>query len=108
MNKSKIICHAEGDRCHGCDHYWGKADVCSHAKSGVPAVDALLDYSQLDEDGVMVAASRQAIHEVVDDNKRLRAALEKVDAGLFDKDRTELHEIVVRALASAEGAQSND
>ena len=24
----KIVCHAEGDRCHGCAHYHGKADEC--------------------------------------------------------------------------------
>jgi len=28
----KIICHAEGDRCHGCAHYRGTADVCIYAK----------------------------------------------------------------------------
>ena len=25
-------CHAEGERCLGCDHYYGKAPVCSYAK----------------------------------------------------------------------------
>lgn len=28
----KVLCHAEGDRCLGCDHYHGKASVCSYAK----------------------------------------------------------------------------
>lgn len=27
----KIVCHAEGDRCLGCDHYNGKAPVCIYA-----------------------------------------------------------------------------
>lgn len=27
----KITCHASGDRCHGCKHYQGKADVCEYA-----------------------------------------------------------------------------
>ncbi len=27
----KITCHAPGDRCLGCDHYYGKADVCQYA-----------------------------------------------------------------------------
>lgn len=30
-----------------------------------PCVEALLDYQQADEDGVMVLVSRQAIHETV-------------------------------------------
>ena len=39
------------------------------------AITALLNYSQADEDGIMVFASRQAIHEVLD---RLAAAEERV------------------------------
>ena len=78
MPDLKIICHAEGDRCHGCDHYHGRADVCAYAKSGIPAVDALLNYRQLDEDGMMVAVSRQAVHEVVDEHKRLRTVLGEI------------------------------
>jgi hypothetical protein len=31
-DEQKIVCHAPGDRCHGCDHYKGKAPVCSFAK----------------------------------------------------------------------------
>lgn len=34
-------CHAPGDRCHGCDHYWGKADICRYAQaagSGTPVI----------------------------------------------------------------------
>lgn len=30
VKEPKIVCHAEGDRCHGCDHYQGKADKCVH------------------------------------------------------------------------------
>lgn len=26
-----VICHAPGDTCGGCDHYYGKADVCRYA-----------------------------------------------------------------------------
>lgn len=25
------VCHAPGDRCLGCDHYYGKASVCEYA-----------------------------------------------------------------------------
>jgi hypothetical protein len=32
-DEQKILCHAPGDRCHGCDHYKGKAPVCSFAPS---------------------------------------------------------------------------
>lgn len=28
-----VICHAKGDRCHGCPHYYGEADVCEYADS---------------------------------------------------------------------------
>lgn len=27
----QIICHADGDRCLGCAHYRGEADVCEFA-----------------------------------------------------------------------------
>ncbi len=39
------------------------------------ALAALLDYEQADHDGVMVLASRQAIHEVIDGYARLRDLL---------------------------------
>lgn len=45
-----------------------------------PALNALLAYQQADEDGVMVLASRQAIHEVADDLGRyeqLKASSER-------------------------------
>lgn len=29
---SKVICHAPGDRCLGCNHYYGKAPVCQYAE----------------------------------------------------------------------------
>ena len=29
----KIICHANGPRCHGCAHYRGKTDVCEYAET---------------------------------------------------------------------------
>lgn len=29
---AKITCHAEGERCHGCAHYRGEADVCEFAE----------------------------------------------------------------------------
>lgn len=32
MLNHKVICHAAGDKCHGCDHYHGKAAVCVYAK----------------------------------------------------------------------------
>jgi len=45
-----------------------------------PAHLALLNYSQADEDGVMVLVSRQAIHEVSAEITRLRARLAEVEA----------------------------
>ena len=33
---AKVICHAPGDKCLGCAHYYGKADRCEYA----PAPDA--------------------------------------------------------------------
>jgi len=24
----KVVCHASGDRCHACDHYYGRAESC--------------------------------------------------------------------------------
>lgn len=34
----EVECHAEGDTCHGCDHYYGKAEKCKYAP-----VDGSLD-----------------------------------------------------------------
>lgn len=49
------------------------------------ALKALLTYQQADENGVMVLASRQAIHEVADQVASLRHALEMVwDANQSD------------------------
>jgi hypothetical protein len=28
---NKIVCHSPSERCYGCDHYHGKADVCKYA-----------------------------------------------------------------------------
>lgn len=42
------------------------------------AVTALLNYSQADEDGVMVLASRQAIHVVVDELKAAEAERDRL------------------------------
>jgi hypothetical protein len=28
---NKIVCHSPSERCYGCDHYYGKADVCKYA-----------------------------------------------------------------------------
>ena len=41
------------------------------------ALKALLAYQQADEDGVMVLASRQAIHEVAESHDKLRRTLEQ-------------------------------
>lgn len=63
MTPRKIICHADGDRCLGCAHYQGKADVCEFAKD---AIDEAL------------AASVQAIgiysigESAADETERLR------------------------------------
>ena len=43
------------------------------------ALEALLSYSQADEDGIMVVTSRQAIHEVADELRKMWALWE--DAG---------------------------
>lgn len=42
------------------------------------AIEALLAYQQADMEGIMVLTSRQAIHEVTDEIKRLRVALEAI------------------------------
>lgn len=44
------------------------------------AVEALLNYEQADMDGVIVKASRQAIHEVVDRLRQAEAKVEKAAA----------------------------
>ena len=30
-DRRNVVCHAEGDTCLGCDHYYGKADICEYA-----------------------------------------------------------------------------
>lgn len=46
------------------------------------AKEALLDYEAADLDGVIVLASRQAIHEVVEEIERLQAELYRKDKKL--------------------------
>ena len=67
------------------DRYW--QDWTEQAKAAIAAlpqqpslpqgmteaIEALLGYNQMDEDGIMVCASRQAIHEVVDYLRALSA-----------------------------------
>jgi hypothetical protein len=43
-DEQKIVCHAPGDRCHGCDHYKGKAPVCSFAPSAEVAPAAWIEH----------------------------------------------------------------
>lgn len=45
-----------------------------------PYITALLNYEQADFDGIIVKASRQAIHETVDELARLKAEVEAADA----------------------------
>jgi len=51
------------------------------------AVDALLSYTQADEDGVMVFASRQAIHEVISELAIERQATEAMADKVVDLER---------------------
>ena len=48
------------------------------------ALKSLMGYQQADMDGIMVLASRQAIHEVSDYIIKLEDALEKVAGAHFD------------------------
>ena len=32
-NRSYPVCHAPGDKCLGCDHYYGKADKCKYEEA---------------------------------------------------------------------------
>ena len=66
------------------------------------ATEALQGYIQQDEEGVMVLTSRQAIHEVISENERLRAALSamlSIDVGPCD-----LSEVAPEECAMAEKA----
>lgn len=51
-----------------------------------PCVAALLQYQQADEDGVMVLASRQAIHETVDELIDSRALAQSQAATIAERD----------------------
>ena len=33
LQKKDVLCHASGDRCHGCAHYRGETPVCDFAPS---------------------------------------------------------------------------
>lgn len=54
------------------------------------AIEALLAYQQADDDGVMVLASRQAIHEVADQVSSLQRAIAAIRAALDGGDAPEL------------------
>lgn len=71
-------------RCNRCGSSGDVVMLCAGCQSPLPregatmseALKALLSYQQADEDGVMVLASRQAIHEVADHLEKLRRTLE--------------------------------
>jgi len=62
-----------------------------------PAHEALMKYQQADMDGIMVLVSRQAIHEVDDEIRALRDALDKAEA-----DCDELQRLVNRKTFTIE------
>lgn len=68
----KIVCHAEGDRCHGCAHYHGKAPVCEYAapQPSGDAGDLVESYQYL----------RAAAIGFKDESLRLEATLKQRDA----------------------------
>lgn len=39
MSTNKVICHATGERCLGCDHYHGKAPLCRYAKKELDSMN---------------------------------------------------------------------
>ena len=44
----KVVCHASGDRCHACDHYYGRADTCKFAPTTSKAIDEIFNHEFLD------------------------------------------------------------
>lgn len=47
--RTDITCHAEGDRCHGCDHYHGRAAVCTYAPTANTEPVAWVKSSEWDD-----------------------------------------------------------
>ena len=57
----KVVCHASGDRCHACDHYYGRAESCKFkspaTSSEYQGVKIVEDPTLKDDEFKMVATS---------------------------------------------------
>jgi hypothetical protein len=81
----KRVCHAPGDRCLACPHYYGKADVCKYAPapgekpqlSDTPRMDAALGKGH-DWAFAKGCQLERELAEAKDDCRRLHR--EKMDA----------------------------
>jgi hypothetical protein len=39
----KVVCHASGDRCHACDHYYGRAESCEFKPTATSSDGRLIE-----------------------------------------------------------------
>lgn len=60
--KPSVVCHAEGDKCLGCDHYQGKADVCVFAAQDT-AIAELVEALESFVNNSSVAVNQPYEHE---------------------------------------------
>jgi hypothetical protein len=65
------ICHAPGNRCLGCPHYHGKADVCAYAETD--EVSTLR--AEVEELTLEIARLRRSQAMIVEQSARLREEL---------------------------------
>jgi len=56
----KVVCHADSERCLGCDHYHGKADVCKYApalQGATPMTDANILLTTVGKNGTKLVTA---------------------------------------------------
>lgn len=86
MSTNKVICHAPGERCLGCDHYHGKAPECKYAC-------AELDSGDIGVDGKIYIVTYAHAHKTLKIGDRVvMGSIEKYNALVRTTDYT-LHAV---------------
>lgn len=90
-----VLCYSPGDQCAGCDHYEGKAPVCSFAPSttplseATPRTDAVMDSITVaahSEWSALEELARQLERELGESMNRCDEALEAAEAAVRQRD----------------------
>lgn len=94
--KKKIECHAEGETCYGCPHYFGKQDVCTYADE---------DYrSQVNRLTQELQQEREKTARLVEAAERVR----DVDCTIFCCDKETWEDFCIALAENTEPQESGE